>query len=317
MAYRKDKYKDKEKLKKTRTEYNKKYYAKTSNAKNGMKRWTEEEEKLIMDSDLLDSQLSEQLGRSMGAIAIKRSKLRAEMKNKKKRKRKNISNKTFGNLKVIKDDGGEKVLCECALCGRQKMMDRYNIQRTKYIQSGGGCGCKLVTSGSANGKKLTDKNDLTGRIFPGVEVIGKTEKLKGTQRVYTCKCLYCGKIFETVGTNLTRGDTGSCGCQKIKQATERITKDCIDGTKISSLIGKMRSDNTSGVKGVSQNKNGYWVAYIGFKGKRYTLYQGPDKEEAIKRRKAAEKELHGGFLTWYESNRKNTEEEKSDEQSRQ
>lgn len=50
--------------------------------------------------------------------------------------------------------------------------------------------------------------------------------------------------------------------------------------------------------GVAPCKNG-WRAYICFKGKRYELYHGSDKQIAIKKRKDAEKRLHGRFLEWY------------------
>lgn len=214
-----------------------------------------------------------------------------------------LTGKIFGNLRVLEDTGEEKVLCECLLCGNKKKMNRYNIQKHERISAGDACGCKMRQSCKDRAKALADKNDLSGKLFPGIEILEKTGEVKGTQRVYRCKCLHCGKIFETRGASITRGDTTSCGCQKIKKAIENITKDCVDGTKISAIAGKMRTDNTSGVKGVSQKKNGYWTAYIGFKGKRYTLYQGPDKEEAIKRREAAEQEMHGEFLKWYNDNK--------------
>lgn len=222
------------------------------------------------------------------------------------RRKANLCGKTFGNIKVISDTGEQKVLCECLLCGNKKLMDRKNIQRRDRVSSGGGCGCKMRMSGVKNAQLLAAKKDITGKCFDGVKVLEWTGEKKGTQKVYRCQCLYCGKIFETRGAHITRGDTKSCGCQRLKLATAQITKDCIDGTKISSLTTNIRADNTSGVKGVSQIKrNGYWIAYIGFKGKRYVLYNGPDKDEAIKRRKEAEEKLHGAFLEWYEKYEKN------------
>lgn len=206
----------------------------------------------------------------------------------------NLSGKTFGNIKVLSDDGNEKVYCECLLCGNKKMMDRYNIKRRKN----GGCGCKQKESGRINAQALAEKRDITGKTFDGVKVIEWTGEKKGTQKIFLCQCLRCGNFFETVGGSITRGDTRSCGCLKNKISTDQITKDCIDGTKLSSLKPRIKSNNTSGVVGVSQRGNGYWVAYINFQGKRYQLYCGHDKDIAIKKRKDAEKKIHGDFIEW-------------------
>ena len=58
---------------------------------------------------------------------------------------------------------------------------------------------------------------------------------------------------------------------------------------------KMRSDNTSGFRGVSYTKEGNWRAYITNKGKTQVLGTFKTKEEAAKARKAAEVEL--GYVT--------------------
>ena len=211
----------------------------------------------------------------------------------------NLSGKTFGNIKVLSDDGNEKVYCECLLCGNKKMMYRYNIKRRKN----GGCGCKQKESGRKNAQALAQKRDITGRTFDSIKVIEWTGEKRGTQKIFLCQCLRCGKLFETVGASITRGDTRSCGCLKNKISTDQITKDCIDGTKISTLKPRIKSNNTSGVTGVSQEKSrGYWIAYINFQGKRYQLYRGPDKDIAIKKRKNAEKKIHGDFIEWLKNN---------------
>lgn len=218
----------------------------------------------------------------------------------------NIKNKVYGNIKVLEDDGGKKVLCLCLLCGRQKMMDRSNIRKKKTIERGGGCGCKRHASGIENARKLADKKNLTGKTIGNVKILKLTGEKKGTNRVYECECLRCGRKFKTTGINITRGDTTSCGCKKDEMTTANLTKDCIDGTKISSLTSGIRRDNTSGIKGISQSKsNGYWQSYINFKGKRYPLYNGPSKEKAVRLRQEAEARLHGDFLKWFRNGQAN------------
>lgn len=215
--------------------------------------------------------------------------------------KKNIKNKVFGNIKVLEDDGGEEVLCLCLLCGNQKTMDRYNIQRKTAVLHGGGGGCKRRAFSALNAKNLADKKNLTGKTIGDIKILNLTGEKKGTNRVYECKCLRCGKKFKTTGINITRGDTSSCGCKKNEVTTANLVKDCVEGTKISSLTCGIRKDNTSGIKGVSHKSNGYWQSYINFKGKRYPLYNGPDKEKAVMLRKEAENRLHGNFLEWFKS----------------
>lgn len=213
----------------------------------------------------------------------------------------NIKNKVYGNIKVLEDDGGKKVLCLCLLCGREKMMDRNNIRKKKTIERGGGCGCKRHETGAENARKLASKKDLTGKTIGNVQILKLTGEKRGTNRIYECECLRCGRKFKTTGINITRGDTTSCGCKKDEMTTANLTRDCIDGTKISSLTCGIRKDNTSGVKGVSGKGNGYWQSYINFKGKRYPLYNGPDKEKAVRLRQEAEARLHGDFLEWFKN----------------
>ena len=197
--------------------------------------------------------------------------------------------KKFGFLEVISDTGKE-VLCYCHQCGSTKQIPRLRFRNRKNLSCG--CGYRM------NALKLAEKKDLTGRFFEGVEVIRKTDLKKGTQYVYECKCLRCGKIFCTRGVNLTRGDTKSCGCLKTQMNVDQITQDVINGTKISAIIPRIRSDNTSGKTGVSKTRDG-WVAYISFQGMRYQLYRGHDKEIAIQKRKKAEENIHVAFLEWY------------------
>lgn len=67
--------------------------------------------------------------------------------------------------------------------------------------------------------------------------------------------------------------------------------DTIENTRNKSLNCK----NTSGVMGVSQDKDGVWYAYIMMYGKNKHLYRGNNKEDAIKTRLIAEKKLYKEF----------------------
>ena len=74
---RKSEYKDLEKHRKTCHAQKRRYYGKTAFAKNGGSFYSEEELELIQRHDITDTELAKMLNRSVNAIQIKRSRLRA------------------------------------------------------------------------------------------------------------------------------------------------------------------------------------------------------------------------------------------------
>ena len=130
--------------------------------------------------------------------------------------------------------------------------------------------------------------DLSGQTFGYLYVIEPTPKRKGSNRVFRCRCLNCGKIVELPSGTIAHSQQISCGCIKNRNLTTK---------PIADKLGQV--DNTTGVRGVSCGKNGKYIAYIYFKGERYHLYYGTDKNKAIAARKEAEQRLFGEFLTWY------------------
>lgn len=75
MKCRKD-YKDQEKYRIYRNNCNKRYYKKRAFIGNRCKLWTDEEIKLIFESSLTDTELALELGRSVMAIQVQRSKIK-------------------------------------------------------------------------------------------------------------------------------------------------------------------------------------------------------------------------------------------------
>lgn len=140
------------------------------------------------------------------------------------------------------------------------------------------------------------KGALSGKRVENVEILEKTEEKRGTHWIYKCLCHFCGKEFLANGADVIRGDVYSCGCQKGNMARLALESDRVDGTRLSLLKAKIRSDNTSGHKGVALQK-GAWQAYIDFKGKRYDLGRyGQDYQKAVEARERAEQEIFGGFF---------------------
>lgn len=145
--------------------------------------------------------------------------------------------------------------------------------------------------------------DLSGQTFGYLYVIEPTAKRQDGNRVFHCRCLNCGKIVELPSRTIAHSKQISCGCIKNRNLTTKPIADKlgqVDGTNVSRISSsKAQRNNTTGVRGVSCRKDGKYVAYIYFKGERYHLYCGADKNKAIAARKEAEQRLFGEFLTWY------------------
>lgn len=75
---RKNLYKDMEKFKNTRNAQKRRYYGRTSNAKNSGNPWTEDEIDLIIAHEKTDTELSNILGRSVRSIQNKRCRIKKE-----------------------------------------------------------------------------------------------------------------------------------------------------------------------------------------------------------------------------------------------
>ncbi len=135
-------------------------------------------------------------------------------------------------------------------------------------------------------------------------VIAKTEERDSKGGIkWLCRC-DCGNTCLYSQDALSRGGVVSCGCYRnemiLKQVKNRLHH--IEGTCVESLLrSKPRSDSQSGFTGVYQAKNGKYCAYIGFKGKRYSLGVYEGLQDAVLARKRGE-EIHIRFLDWYKNN---------------
>lgn len=184
----------------------------------------------------------------------------------------------FWHVEGLADKKGKSgeilYLCKCK-CGTLR-----NI-RTEYLVKGrtNSCGCT---------KKVDIKREKFGRLT-ALEPVGSK---KGKGVVWLCECK-CGNHIKATCSELLAGDIRSCGCAgKIEkeQHTKIVWAD--NGGQ------KLRSDNTSGVRGVHK-ANGKWCARIRFKHKSYWLGAYDTKEEAAEARRIAEENMYGDFLQWY------------------
>lgn len=213
---------------------------------------------------------------------------------------KDLENKIFGYLKVLHVDNerpkGKRRnwICKCTACGKI-----VSIPRQKLI-SGDSKSCGCMMSAPARKNDL----DLTGRRFGKLTVLYKISG-KGVNAIWKCRC-DCGNETNVIQQSLISGRTKSCGCVHREKAKQNIKKymGIVNGTNASRMkSNKLSAANTSGVKGVSYNKNyEKYYAYIGFKNKLYSLGFYDKIEEARAAREKAEKEIFGPFLEWYSEN---------------
>ncbi len=219
-----------------------------------------------------------------------------------KSKIKDITGQRFGKLVAKEFTGRLKNhsalwLCQCD-CGNTAEV-KSNALTSGAIQS---CGCL---------RSEVRIHDLKGQRFGKLVAIERTGKKQNNSQVWLCEC-DCGNTAEISAGNLKSGKTNSCGClldksrkKAIKKALDIRQEQYVDGTDIYQLAQEPRTNNTSGVVGVTYDKSTKsWKAKIQFKKKKYYLGSSNDINVAIQFRKEAEEKLHGEFLEWYRNRKK-------------
>lgn len=184
-----------------------------------------------------------------------------------------LTGETFGEWKVLglshKDThSNRRWSCVCS-CGRTSTVATYAL---------------LSGHSKACGKcKYANHRDLTGEIFGEWKVLGLSHKDAKCQRHWLCLCS-CGKQSTVVEYALLDGNSKSCRncCNKYTDHSH-LAIDSIDPSK-------MRSNNTSGIKGVSFDKShDKWLARIRMAGKiRHLGYFETKEGAAVARERAVE-----------------------------
>lgn len=151
--------------------------------------------------------------------------------------------------------------------------------------------------------KFTDITEKRFGRLVAIERVGSQHK----SPLWKCKC-DCGNIIDVSLQKLNTGDTKSCGCLKKdyykNELANNIKEYQLDGTNVAYLkSNKLSKVNKSGVRGVSQKKNGNWLAQITFKRKNYNLGTYENFEDAVKARKEAEEKLFKPVLDKFKETR--------------
>lgn len=207
----------------------------------------------------------------------------------KKLKEVNIGDK-FGSWTVISESDktdsshNKYYTCKCE-CGtiREIVRNKLTSGHTKS------CGCKR-------------KKDMTGKVVKDLLFIEPVRAETSGRMVWKRKCLKCGRYCERLISRAR--DVGTCGHHNqengrtLKENTKKLIR--VENTCVQSLAQRMSKNNTSGIKGVSWDKQrGMWKAQITFKGKNYYLGRYDKKEEAAAARKEAEKEVFWPIIKKY------------------
>lgn len=169
----------------------------------------------------------------------------------------------------------------CENCGKEFQAKYKN---RKYCSRK--CACNEMSKN--NIKKYSD---IIGKRFGKLVVLERDSRDKRHPHLI-CNC-DCGSQISVNIEHLLARRTNSCGCL-------RIEKTFVEDTSLNTIRSKVRSDNISGVKGVTWYKpTKKWVAYITFQKKSYFLGYHVDIEAAIKARKEAENNLFKPMLEKY------------------
>jgi len=224
---------------------------------------------------------------------------------------KDIQGQRFGRLTAVERTDQKKDAtyiweCKCD-CGNTHFTSLHNLT-TGGTKS---CGCLRAELMSETGRKYGSRHgkksakNILGQRFSRLVVVEKTALRAGKNVVWKCKC-DCGELCYVSGYNLRHSFTRSCGCMRVEAGMKNIpalqeSRPLIDGTDVR-MISDMtvRSDNKTGVRGVSWDKNRQcYRAMITFKGKSYYLGRFSDLEKAKEIRLIAEEKMFGEFLDWY------------------
>lgn len=137
------------------------------------------------------------------------------------------------------------------------------------------------------------KIDMLGKTCGRLKVIAEYGRTSSGAVTWLCQCSCPKKSYcVVVGTDLRKHKVVSCGCYRREQSLKRIKALTADGANTARIkTDKLNARNTSGIKGVRQDKDGKWKAYIGYQNRSIHLGTFSTAEEAIGARKRAEEKI--------------------------
>ena len=219
----------------------------------------------------------------------------------------------FGAWEVIADTGTRSknrdkyYLCKCE-CGTIRKVTASSLKNGRS-RSCGKCKRKEANQKQAEVLKRINKEKAEkeiGKTISGFKVLEVYKKTaKNGREEYFCKavCPICGSTTDTALWRLYQKE--SCKRCANNEAVKYIKKtkeiSLTDGSSLAMararLNGKVNKNSMTGTTGVFYRKNiDRYVAQLNFKHKCYYLGSYRELENAVAARKAAEKEILGGYL---------------------
>lgn len=157
--------------------------------------------------------------------------------------RKSYVGERFGKLLVTemvytKENGRYRTYCRCICeCGNNILTTVDSLRRTKRS-----CGCD-----TSQRRKESIRKDLTGRRFNRLVV----EEMLWDSKPTKCRCRCdCGSEVVVIGTGLTSGKTGSCGCYH---------RDKTSASNIKDWSGILSPHGVEFISQYSKNDKGQWL----------------------------------------------------------
>lgn len=226
--------------------------------------------------------------------------------------KKDLTGQRFGRLTVIREHpepyrspAGKPTrrwVCRCD-CGREVTVLQNSLTaKGGHAQS---CGCLQKEKASR------PKKDLTGRRFGRWTVIRRAPLPKkaatGERNGWLCRC-DCGTSRVVLNRSLVDGSSRSCGCDTAEKAAQRVLEENVLGWYRGTTVSAIRPErgpnknSTSGVKGVYwSERDGAWIAKIGFRGRTITLGRFSTIDAAKRARQEAEEKYYKPVIAEYES----------------
>jgi hypothetical protein len=218
---------------------------------------------------------------------------------------KDLMGRKFDNWTVIAEsEKPSYVKCECK-CGKIKDVSVSSLISKKSTSCG--CSKRGKKNEYASKKYLEEAKKYIGQYINGLKILDvrKVFKDNGNYIELQCECS-CGNKFWARKNGILKNSILSCGHDRqknLKDGQEKRKELLVDGTFIKAIDGTriQNKNNSTGITGVSNTRNGKYRAYITFKGESYHLGTFETIDDAAQARKIAEKKIYGDFLKWYES----------------
>ena len=150
---------------------------------------------------------------------------------------------------------------------------------------------------------MVKPRDITGQRFGRWLVIEETNKKRGKETIWLCKC-ECGNEISVRKNHLVSGASVSCGCKRIDAGhmvfeynKENVFK---ENTNLNQLTSKPQKNSKSGVRGVYwREQDGLWLAKMIFNGEVVLRSYFKNIQDAINARKEAEEKYFKPMLEKY------------------